>query len=109
MKNKYRNVWSLIIPGGNQGKWMRTLQNFLDISVAEIKWTDRFADNPTELKSLYTFLSFNHSVRKIFVTSKTRFGKYDTPEGKILFIPVAIYSYWISNFLYHSKKSNILQ
>lgn len=40
---------------------------------------------------------------------KTRFGKYDTPEGKILFIPVAIYSYWISNFLYHSKKSNILQ
>lgn len=79
------------------------------VSVAEIKWTDRFAENPTELKSLHTFLSSNHSVRKIFVTSKTRFGKYDTPEGKILFIPVAIYSYWISNFLYHSKKSNSLQ
>lgn len=74
------------------------------ISLAEIKWTDRFAENPTELKSLYSFLSLNPSVKKIFVTSKTRFGPYDIPEGKIMFIPVAIYSYWISNFLYHSKR-----
>lgn len=74
------------------------------ISLAEIKWTDRFAENPTELKSLYSFLSLNPSVEKIFVTSKTRFGTYDIPEGKIMFIPVAIYSYWISNFLYHSKR-----
>lgn len=74
------------------------------ISLAEIKWTDRFAENPTELKSLYSFLSLNPSVKKIFVTSKTCFGTYDIPEGKIMFIPVAIYSYWISNFLYHSKR-----
>lgn len=74
------------------------------ISLAEIKWADRFAENPTELKSLYSFLSLNPSVKKIFVTSKTRFGTYDIPEGKIMFIPVAIYSYWISNFLYHSKR-----
>ena len=74
------------------------------ISLAEIKWTDRFAENPTELKSLYSFLSLNPSVKKIFVTSKTRFGTYDIPEGKIMFIPVAICSYWISNFLYHSKR-----
>ena len=74
------------------------------ISLAEIKWTDRFAENPTELKSLYSFLSLNPSVKKFFVTSKTRFGTYDIPEGKIMFIPVAIYSYWISNFLYHSKR-----
>lgn len=74
------------------------------ISLAEIKWTDRFAENPTELKSLYSFLSLNPSVKKIFVTSKTRFGTYDIPEGKIMFIPVAIYSYWISNFLYYSKR-----
>lgn len=74
------------------------------ISLAEIKWTDRFAENPTELKSLYSFLSLNPSVKKIFVTSKTRFGTYDIPEGKIMFIPVAIYSYWIFNFLYHSKR-----
>lgn len=74
------------------------------ISVAEIKWTDRFVENPSELKSLYSFLSLNPMVKKIFVTSKTRFGTYDISEGKIMFIPVAIYSYWISNFLYHSKR-----
>ena len=74
------------------------------ISVAEIKWTDRFVENPTELKSLYSFLSLNPNVKKIFVTSKTRFGIYDIPQGKIMFMPVAIYSYWISNFLYHSKR-----
>lgn len=52
------------------------------ISVAEIKWTDRFVENPTELKSLYSFLSLNPNVKKIFVTSKTRFGIYDIPQGK---------------------------
>lgn len=74
------------------------------ISVAEIKWTDRFVENPSELKSLYSFLSLNPSVKKIFVTSKTHFGIHCIPEGKIMFIPVAIYSYWISSFLYLSKR-----
>lgn len=74
------------------------------VSVAEIKWTDRFIENPNELKSLYSFLSLNPGIKKIFVTTKTRFGTYDIPEGKILFIPVAVYSYWISTFLYHSNR-----
>lgn len=74
------------------------------VSVAEIKWTDRFFENPNELKSLYSFLSLNPGIKKIFVTTKTRFGTYDIPEGKILFIPVAVYSYWISTFLYHSNR-----
>ena len=26
------------------------------ISMAEVKWTDRFAENPTELKSVFHFL-----------------------------------------------------
>lgn len=74
------------------------------VSVAEIKWTDRFIENPNELKSLYSFLSLNPGIKKIFVTTKTRLGTYDIPEGKILFIPVAVYSYWISTFLNHSNR-----
>ena len=74
------------------------------VSVAEIKWTDRFIENPNELKSLYSFLSLNPGIKKIFVTTKARLGTYDIPEGKILFIPVAVYSYWISTFLYHSNR-----
>lgn len=78
------------------------------VSVAEIKWTDRFVENPDELKSLYSFLSLNSGIKKIFVTSKTRFGTHDIPEGKVMFIPVAIYSYWISTFLYHSNRMHNL-
>ncbi len=77
-------------------------------SLAEIKWTDRFAENPTELKSLFRFLENNHDIRKIIVTSKTRTSKYQIPEGCILFIPAAIYSYWVSDFLYNNKKHQLL-
>ena len=30
------------------------------------------------------------------------------PEGCILFIPAAIYSYWVSDFLYNNKKRQLL-
>jgi predicted AAA+ superfamily ATPase len=77
-------------------------------SLAEIKWTDRFFENPTELKSLIRFLELNRDIRKIIVTSKTKTGSYNTPYGKILFIPAAIYAYWISEFLYKNKRIQLL-
>jgi len=77
-------------------------------SLAEVKWTDRFYENPTELKSLNRFLELNGDIRKIIVTSKTKAGTYDTPHGKILFIPAAIYAYWVSDFLYKNKRSQLL-
>lgn len=72
-------------------------------SIAEIKWTDRPYHNPAELKSLHTFLKSNKDLRKIIVTTKSKTGTYDTSHGKILFIPAAIYAYWVSNFLYKNK------
>ena len=77
-------------------------------SLAEVKWTDRFYENPTELKSLNRFLESNSDIRKIIVTSKTKAGTYDTSHGKILFIPAAIYAYWVSDFLYKNKRSQLL-
>lgn len=77
-------------------------------SLAEIKWTDRFAENPTELKSLFHFLENNHDMRKIIVTTKTRTGKYQHPEGNILFVPSAIYAYWVSAYLFKNKRRNLL-
>lgn len=72
-------------------------------SIAEIKWTDRFYDNPTELKSLMRFVEYNHDIRKIIVTTKNHTGIYTIDAGNILFIPAAIYAYWISDFLYNTK------
>lgn len=77
-------------------------------SLAEIKWTDRFVDNPTELKSLYRFLENNKEIRKIIVTSKTQFGMYCLSNGNILFVPSAIYAYWISAFLFKNRKRELL-
>lgn len=77
-------------------------------SLAEVKWTDRFYENPTELKSLNKFLESNRDIRKIIVTTKSKTGTYDTPHGKILFIPAAIYAYWVSDFLYKNKRTQLL-
>lgn len=68
-------------------------------SLAEVKWTDRFYEHPTELKSLNKFLELNSGIRKIIVTTKSKAGVHDTPYGKIIFIPAAIYAYWVSDFL----------
>ena len=78
-------------------------------SLAEIKWTDRFADNPTELKSLYRFLENNHDIRKIIVTTKTKMAKYQQTTGDFLFVPSAIYAYWISAYLFKNQRKDLLQ
>ncbi len=72
-------------------------------SAAEIKWSDRYFDNPLELKSLEKFLTQNKSVAKVIVTSKSKRGVKECPFGKLLFIPSAIYAYWISDFVYKQK------
>lgn len=77
-------------------------------SIAEIKWTDRYYDNPAELKSLNKFLELNKDIRKIIVTTKSKTGTYNTPNGKLLFIPAAIYAYWVSDFLYKNKKTQLI-
>ena len=77
-------------------------------SLAEIKWTDRFYNNPSELKSLNKFLELNKNIRKIIVTTKSKTGIYDSPHGKIFFIPSAIYAYWVSEFLCKNKKTQLL-
>lgn len=78
------------------------------ISMAEIKWTDRFAENPTELKSVFHFLETNSNLKNIVVTSKTITSQYLLPEGKIQFVPSAIYAYWVSDFLFRKKKHELL-
>lgn len=77
-------------------------------SLAEIKWTDRFVENPTELKSLCRFLENNHDIRKIIVTTKTRSGDSRLQDENVLFVPSAIYAYWVSAFLFKNKKRELL-
>jgi predicted AAA+ superfamily ATPase len=77
-------------------------------SAAEIKWTDRFAKNPTELKSLINFVNANKGLRKIIVTTKTETANYRLDGGEnILFVPSAIYSLWIVDYLFNHKAMEV--
>lgn len=78
------------------------------ISMAEVKWTDRFAENPTELKSVSHFLEANSDVKKIVVTSNTITSQYRLHEGCIQFVPSAIYAYWVLDFLFRKRRYELL-
>jgi predicted AAA+ superfamily ATPase len=77
-------------------------------SAAEIKWTDRFAKNPTELKSLINFVNANKGLKKIIVTTKTETSTYRLEGGEnILFVPSAIYSLWIVESLFNHQSIDL--
>ena len=60
--------------------------------VLEVKWSDRYKDNPDELKQLLSFCK-KHRPASIIVTTKTAKGTYpiDGSDAHILFVPVAEY------------------
>lgn len=77
-------------------------------SLAEIKWTDKYSEDPSGLKSLRKFLKSNQGIRKSIVTTKTKTSSSTINENTILFIPSAIYAYWVSKYLYDNKEMDIL-
>ncbi|MFI3314111.1 MAG: ATP-binding protein [Rikenellaceae bacterium] len=78
-------------------------------SAAEIKWSDRYFDHPMELKSLEKFLTQNRNVTKIIVTSKSKRGTKECSFGNLIFVPSAIYAYWISDFDYRQKQKKVTE
>ena len=62
--------------------------------VVEVKWSDRFVDNPKELKSLLSFCRTN-KLSLAFVTSRTRFKYQETKAVNILFIQASVYCYTV--------------
>ena len=77
-------------------------------SLAEIKWTDKFFEDPSQLKSLRKFLAANDGIRKIIVTTKSKRGKAIVDDNTFLFIPSALYAYWVSRYLFEEKVNQIL-
>lgn len=77
-------------------------------SAAEIKWSDRFAENPTELNSLLSFVNANKGINKIIVTTQTKSGTYKLNAGEtILFIPAALYALRIVNYLFKIRSTSL--
>ena len=60
------------------------------------------------LKSLRKFLDVNEGIRKIIVTTKTKLGSVNIDGNTFLFIPSALYAYWVSKYLFEEKTNKIL-
>lgn len=62
----------------------------------EIKWSDRYFDKPTELKSLLYFMENNH-LERATVTSLTKRGVKQLKTVRLEFVPSAIYAYTVGH------------
>lgn len=60
--------------------------------VVEVKWSDRYYRQPSELKSLLTFMETNH-LRQAVVTSISDKGTRGLDCGQLQFVPTALYAY----------------
>ena len=53
-------------------------------------------------------LEVNDGLRKIIVTTKSKLGRSTIDGNTFLFIPSAIYAYWVSKYLFEEKTNQIL-
>jgi hypothetical protein len=69
----------------------------------EVKWSDRFCDNPGELKNVISFCRSNE-LEQVQVTSKTRSMSCETNSVKVHFVPASVYCYTVGFNIIHSKQ-----
>ena len=72
----------------------------------EIKWSDRFYENCSELKSLIFFMKRN-SLQEALVTSISKFGRKRYGNLSFQFIPSSVYAYTVGRNTFDSKSQAI--
>jgi hypothetical protein len=70
----------------------------------EIKWSNRYFNNPNELKSLITFCK-NNNFQKALVTSINQLGTKEVDNILFTFLPASIYSYNIGDITLKMKNN----
>ena len=53
-------------------------------------------------------LEVNDGLRKIIVTTKSKLGRSTIDGNTFLYIPSALYAYWVSKYLFEEKTNQIL-
>ena len=69
----------------------------------EVKWSDRYCDNPDELKSLLSFCQANR-LKRVLVTSKTKKLSCKAGGIEVDFLPASIYCFTVGYNIIHGKK-----
>lgn len=64
--------------------------------IVEVKWSDRYFRNPEELDSLDAFMEKN-GLNDAIVTSKTASGQVEFKNRHLLFMPSALYAYFVGH------------
>lgn len=70
----------------------------------EIKWSNRYYDKPTELKSLYKFCSEN-SLKNSIVTTIDQDGNQNIKDVEVQFLPAASYAYTVGRNTLDKKRN----
>lgn len=83
--------------------WLAPNTQKVDWAV-EVKWSDRFCDNPSELNSVLSFCRKN-KMQRILVTSKTKTVKCTEQNIEIQFVPASLYCYSVGYNLIHAKNT----
>lgn len=94
--------------GRNEGEVDLVLvddKNFKPLWGVEIKWSNRFFEKPTELKSLVQFCKAN-GIQKTLVTTLDQLGTKEVKSLKFTFLPAAVYAYNIGEITLKMKGSN---
>ena len=68
----------------------------------EVKWSDRYPDNPLQLKSLLKFCNTN-SIENVLATSRTIQRTVSAGSLSIKFIPASVYCYTLGHNIIRSK------
>ena len=71
-----------------------SLQNFKPQWALEIKWSNRYFENPGELKSLLTFCETN-KLKSALVTTIDKTGSREIRKIKLHFLPSSLYAYTV--------------
>lgn len=74
----------------------------------EVKWTDRFFDKPSELKSLLDFCH-THNKKLGWATSRTRKGIKTCRSVDIHFMPASLYCYQLGHNIVNARVPETIQ
>jgi uncharacterized protein len=72
----------------------------------EVKWSDRFCENPWELKNVISFCRANN-LDSVQVTSRTKTARSEVNGVEINFIPASTYCYTLGFNIIHVKETQL--
>ena len=82
-------------------------QNFKPVWALEVKWSNRYFENPSELKSLLSFCESNN-LKSALVTTLDKSGTKEMKNMKLYFLPSALYAYTVGkNTILQKQKGSI--